>query len=55
MELKEVMFVEQVSGDRVPSGYYKKSEVDAYIQELEEKHQMEVENNRSAIAPIFSG
>lgn len=30
MELKEVM---QVSGERIPSGYYKKPEVDALIAE----------------------
>lgn len=33
MELKEVMNVMQVSGERIPSGYYKKPEVDAVIAE----------------------
>ena len=33
-ELKEVMNIMQVSGERIPSGYYKKSEVDAVITEL---------------------
>jgi hypothetical protein len=33
MELKEVMHVMQVSGERIPSGYYKKPEVDAVIAE----------------------
>lgn len=36
MELKEVMFVEQVSGDRVPSGYYKKSELYGFIKKIKE-------------------
>ena len=31
MELKEVMNVMQVSGERIPSGYYKKPEVDAVL------------------------
>jgi hypothetical protein len=42
-ELKEVMFVEQVSGERVPSGYYKKSDADKLIADLEESHKKEVE------------
>lgn len=33
MELKEVMHVMQVSGERIPSGYYKKPEVDAVLAE----------------------
>lgn len=33
MKLKEVMNVMQVSGERIPSGYYKKPEVDAVIAE----------------------
>lgn len=33
MELKEVMNVMQVSGERIPSGYYKKPEVDAVLAE----------------------
>jgi hypothetical protein len=41
-ELKEVMNVMQVSGERKPSGYYKKTEVDAAISELEESHKKEV-------------
>lgn len=32
-ELKEVMNVMQVSGERIPSGYYKKCEVDAVLAE----------------------
>jgi hypothetical protein len=36
-ELKEVMNVMQVSGERKPSGYYKKTEVDAAIAELKQK------------------
>lgn len=42
-ELKEVVNVMQVSGERIPSGYYKKSEADQYIEELEESHKKEVE------------
>jgi hypothetical protein len=37
IELKEVMNVMQVSGERKPSGYYKKTEVDAAIAELKQK------------------
>lgn len=33
-ELKEVMMVMQVSGERIPSGYYKKSEVDKVIENI---------------------
>lgn len=33
MELKEVMNVMSVSGERIPSGYYKKPEVDAVLAE----------------------
>lgn len=36
-ELKEVMNVMQVSGERIPSGYYKKSETDKVIAELKQK------------------
>jgi hypothetical protein len=36
-ELKEVMNVMQVSGERKPSGYYKKTEVDEAIAELKKK------------------
>ena len=36
-ELKEVMNVMQVSGERIPSGYYPKSEVDEAIAELKAK------------------
>lgn len=36
-ELKEIMLVNQVSGERTPSGTYKKAEVDAAIAELKEK------------------
>ena len=34
--LKEVMNVMQVSGDRIPSGYYKKHDVDAVLAEKDE-------------------
>lgn len=33
-ELREIMLVNQVSGERIPSGTYKKAEVDAVIAEL---------------------
>lgn len=36
-ELKEVMNVMQVSGERIPSGYYKKCEVDAVLAEKDEE------------------
>lgn len=36
-ELKEVMNVMQVSGERIPSGYYKKSEVDKVIAEKDKE------------------
>lgn len=36
-ELKEVMNVMQVSGERIPSGYYRKSEADKVISELKEE------------------
>lgn len=45
-ELKEVMFVEQVSGERVPSGYYKKSEADKVIAELKEKRKKNLDARR---------
>ena len=38
-ELKEIMLVNQVSGERTPSGTYKKAEVDAAIAELKQKLQ----------------
>ena len=38
-ELKEVMNVMQVSGERIPSGYYKKCEVDAVLAEKDEEIQ----------------
>lgn len=41
MELKEVMNVMQVSGERIPSGYYKKPEVDKAIDELKTEHHRE--------------
>ena len=37
MELKEVMNVMQVSGERIPSGYYKKPEVDAVLAEKDKE------------------
>lgn len=37
MELKEVMNVMQVSGERIPSGYYRKPEVDAVLAEKDKK------------------
>ena len=36
-ELKEIMLVNQVSGERIPSGTYKKAEVDNVIAELKQK------------------
>lgn len=42
-ELKEVMNVMQVSGERIPSGYYKKSEVDEAITELKDAWRSEHE------------
>ena len=38
-ELKEVMNVMQVSGERIPSGYYKKSEADKVIAEKDKEIQ----------------
>ena len=38
-ELKEIMLVNQVSGERTPSGTYKKAEVDDAIAELKQKLQ----------------
>lgn len=41
-ELKETMLMNQVSGERTPSGTYKKAEVDAYIAELKARiHELE--------------
>ncbi|MBO7412802.1 MAG: hypothetical protein J6U20_03960 [Fibrobacter sp.] len=41
-ELKEIMLVNQVSGERTPSGTYKKAEVDAAIAELKARiHELE--------------
>lgn len=51
-ELKEVMNVMQVSGEHIPSGYYKKSEVDAAIAELKEFAEdacLERDDNQTAI------
>lgn len=51
-ELKEVMNVMQVSGERKPSGYYKKTEVDAAIAELKEFAEdacLERDDNQTAI------
>ena len=36
-ELKEIMLVNQVSGERTPSGYYRKAEVDKVIAEKDEE------------------
>ncbi len=41
-ELKEIMLVNQVSGERTPSGTYKKAEVDEAIAELKARiHELE--------------
>lgn len=38
-ELKEIMLVNQVSGERTPSGTYKKAEVDSAIAELKAENE----------------
>lgn len=40
MELKEVMNVMQVSGERIPSGYYRKPDVDAVLAEKDAENRM---------------
>ena len=45
MELKEVMTGMQVSGERIPSGYYRKPEVDAVLAEKDKEKHNETHDN----------
>ena len=49
--LKEVMNVMQVSGDRIPSGYYKKHDVDAVLAEKDE----EIAELKKKLMPCLNG